>query len=232
MSACIGEPISWLRLERLALGGGTGDPDARAHLARCAACARCLDEIRGDLVALPPLAVGAVAEVDARPRRRARWWAPAMAFAAAAAGVVLVWRIGAPGSGSGSSSGSGSGEGEPPRENIARIKGLGEVSLRLVRERDGVIRHDARTFAPGDRWKIVVTCSSAGAAWIDVAVYDAGQVDHPLEPARIDCGNRVMLPGALAMTGDRPNRVCIRIGAAAAPVREQPPDACVTLRPE
>jgi hypothetical protein len=54
MSACIGEPISWLRLERYALDGGA-DRAAAAHLARCAACARCLDEIRGDLVALPPL---------------------------------------------------------------------------------------------------------------------------------------------------------------------------------
>jgi hypothetical protein len=115
---------------------------------------------------------------------------------------------------------------------VARVKGVGEVVLGVVRERGGAIRHDARTFAPGDRWKIVVTCPPAAAAWVDVAVYDAGQIDHPLEPARIGCGNRVVLPGAFALTGDRANRVCVRIGAAAAPDRGQPPDACVTLRPE
>ncbi|HWO18061.1 MAG TPA: hypothetical protein VNO30_04775 [Kofleriaceae bacterium] len=228
MSACIGEPISWLRLERYALGGAAGDPDAHAHLARCAACARCLGEIRDDLVALPPLAV------PAPPPPRARWWAPAMALTAAAAGAILVWRIGAPGPG-GPGSSLGARPDEPPREDVAqvaRIKGVGEVTLGVVRERAGAIRHDARTFAPGDRWKIAVTCPPVAATWVDVAVYDAGQIHHPLEPARISCGNRVLLPGAFAITGDRPNRVCVRLGAAAAPDREQPPDACVTLRPE
>jgi hypothetical protein len=226
MSACIGEPISWPRLERYALEGGTRDRAAREHLARCAACARCLDEIRGDLVALPPLAAGAVADVDARPRRRARWWAaPAMALAGAAAVALVVWR-------SSSGPGGGGSPDDPPREDLARVKGVGEIVLGVVRERGGAIRLDARTFAPGDRWKIVVTCPPAASAWVDVAVYDAGQADHPLEPARIACGNRVMLPGAFAITGDRANRVCVRIDAAAAPDRGQPPDACVTLRPE
>ena len=223
MSACIGEPISWPRLERYALGEGAGAAAERAvgeHLARCAACARCLDEIRGDRVALPPLPPLAV------PERRAarRWWlAPAMAFAAAAAVALVVWRSGGV---------DGDGGGMAPREELARVKGVGEVVLGVVRERGGVIREDVRTYAPGDRWKVVVTCPPAASAWIDVAVYDAGQVDRPLAPARIGCGNRVVLPGAFSITGDRANRVCVLIGAAASPDRAQPPDACVTLRPE
>jgi len=216
MTACIGEPISWLRLERHALEGA--DAGIGEHLAACAVCARCLDEIRGDLVALPPLAVP-----ERRPARwqaRWRWWlAPAMALAAAAV-LLVVWRSG-PG-----------GPGPEPREDVARIKGVGEVVLGVVRERGGVIREDARTYAAGDRWKVVVTCPPAASAWIDVAVYDAGQIDHPLAPARIGCGNRVALPGAFSITGDRANRVCVRIGADAAPERGQAPDACVTLRPE
>jgi hypothetical protein len=219
MSACIGEPISWPRLERFAQGGGA-DPAAADHLARCAACARCLDEIRGDLVALPPLAVPA--------RAARRWWlAPAMALAGAAAVALVLWRTGA-GGGPGGPGGPG-GEG---REDVARVKGVGEVVLGVVRERAGAVRLDARTYAPGDRWKVLVTCPPAASAWVDVAVYDAGEVDHPLAPARIGCGNGVALPGAFSITGGRANRVCVRIAAGAAPDRAGPPDACVTLRPE
>jgi hypothetical protein len=224
VSACIGEPISWPRLERHAMGGGT-DRAAEEHLARCAACARCLDEIRGDRVALPPLAV------PARPARRwwpRRWLAPPLALAAAAAVALVVWR-----SGDGGGPG-GAGPAADPREEVARIKGVGEIVLGVVRERGGAIREDARTYAPGDRFKLVVTCPPAASAWIDVAVHDAGQIDHPLAPARIGCGNRVALPGAFTVTGDRPNRVCVRVGADAAPDRAGPPpaEACVTLRPE
>ena len=222
MSACIGEPISWLRLERHALGGAA-DRAVGDHLAACAACARCLDEIRGDLVALPPLAVSPGGEAS-RPERRAararwRWLAPAMALAAAAAVALVLWR------------GGGGGE-EAPREDVARVKGVGEVILGVVRERGGVIRHDVRTYAPGDRWKVVVTCPPAASARVEVAVLDADQIDHPLAPARIGCGNRVAIPGAFSITGDRANRVCVRIAATAAPERAQAPDACVTLRPE
>jgi hypothetical protein len=227
MTACIGEPISWPRLERHAQGGGA-DRAVHDHLAACAACARCLDEIRGDLVALPPLAVPPGGEASRPERRARRWWlAPAMAFAAAAAVALVVWRGGA-----GPGAGPGPDPDGAPREEVARVKGVGEVVLGVVRERDGVIRPDARTYAAGDRWKVVVTCPPAASAWIDVAVHDAGQVDHPLAPARIACGNRVAVPGAFSITGDRANRVCVRIGAGAAPDRAQPPDACVTLRPE
>jgi hypothetical protein len=228
MSACIGEPISWLRLERYALEGGS-DRAVGDHLARCAACARCLDEIRGDLVALPPLPpLPPLAVPERRPARRRWWLAPAMAFAAAAMVALVLWR--------GGRGGGGPGPGPEPerREEVARVKGVGEVVLGVVRERGGAIRDDARTYAPGDRWKVVVTCPPAASAWIDVAVYDAGQIDHPLAPARIGCGNRVVVPGAFSITGDRANRVCVRIGAGAAPdrARTEPPDACVTLRPE
>lgn len=220
MSGCIGEPISWPRLERHA-GGGAADAAIGEHLAACAACARCWSEIRDDLVALPPLAMP---ERAARAERtRFRWWAPAMAFAAAAAIVLVVWRVG---------DGDGGGGGGEPREDVARVKGVGEVVLGVVRERGGVIRPDVRTYAPGDRWKVVVTCPPSASAWIDVAVLDAGQVDHPLAPARIGCGNQVAVPGAFSITGDRANRICVRVDAASAPDRARPPDACVTLRRE
>lgn len=207
--ACIGEPISWPRLETLARGGP--DDAAAAHLAACRACQRCLDELQADLVALPPLAVPA-------PSRR-RWWrwvAPSMALAAAAAAALVVWRGGEP---------------RASREDVVAVKGLGEVVVDVVRERAGVIRDDVRAFAPGDRWKVVVTCPPAARAEITVRVAEVGTaiVDRPLAPATIACGNRIVLPGAFTLTGTRPNRVCAQV---AAPGTAPPGEACVTITPE
>jgi len=128
----------------------------------------------------------------------------------------------------------GGGE-EPVRnENVVAIKGIGDVVLGTVRERAGTIREDVRSFATGDRWKLVVTCppSAAGAMLaVDVTVVEIGgstqpaSIDRPLVPAQIACGNRVVLPGAFSLSGPRANRVCAAIG----------PDhdtACVTIAPE
>jgi predicted anti-sigma-YlaC factor YlaD len=54
-ATCIGEPISWLRLETFALD--RSDAAVRDHIATCAACRQCLDSIADDMVALPPLVV-------------------------------------------------------------------------------------------------------------------------------------------------------------------------------
>jgi len=55
--ACTREPVSWLRLERYALGE-LGADAARAievHVAECAACRGCLERIWGDDRPLPRL---------------------------------------------------------------------------------------------------------------------------------------------------------------------------------
>jgi hypothetical protein len=213
VTACIGEPVSWLRLERFALGAP--DPGIASHLAACPACARCLEQIRGDAIVLPPLALPAARPAPARPARR-RWLAPVFAAAAAAA-IVLVFVRYRPAPGD-----------EPVRDLIG-VKGVGEVTLELVRERAGVIRFDAASYAPGDRWKVVVSCAPRASAWIDVSVADGVTTDHPLAPAQVACGNRVVVPGAFTITGSRPNRVCARI--AAAPDAEAG-SACLTVAPE
>jgi hypothetical protein len=173
----------------------------------------CLEEIRTDIVALPPLAMPAT-----KPART--WWkllVPAFALAAAAVIAIVVFRGGT--------------DDAPVRENVVAIKGVGDVVLGTVRERGGVIREDVRSFAAGDRWKLVVTCppSATGAMLsIDVTVVEvAGSttVDRPLVPARIACGNRVVLPGAFSLNGPRANRVCAAIG----PDKDT---ACVTIAPE
>jgi hypothetical protein len=215
MIACISEPISWPRLERFATG--KSDPRIAAHLAQCPSCARCLEEISGDLVALPLLAV------PAEPSRAVRWWwfaVPAIA-AAAIAGMVL--------------------RPDPPERerllNVASIKGRGDVTLALVRERAGAIVEDATTFAPGDRWKVVVTCASGHSTWLDVSVVeaDATRADHPLPVAELACGNRIVLPGAFELTGKVANKICVRVarseGARSFPT-PGPDVACVTVTPE
>ena len=199
---CVSEPISWLRLERHALA-----PDAAVaeHVAACPACKHCLDEIAADVVALPALVV---------PERRApiRWWRFALpALAAAAIAIVVLRPRPAPEHRGG--------------ELLAGVKGVGDVTVQLVRERAGAIQLDATTYQPGDRWKVIIGCASAGGAWIDVAVGS----DHPLAPAHIACGNGVPVPGAFELTGDAPNEICVRVWSDPGELGDR---ACVVVAPE
>lgn len=207
--ACIGEPVSWLELERYA--AGRSDAAIASHVAACPACKHCLDEIQSDIVALPPLAVPAT--------RKRSWWprlVPAMALAAAAVIVLVLWR-------------GRTGE-TPVREDVVMVKGIGEVVLGVVRERGGVVRDDVRSFAPGDRWKVVITCPPAGSVTVDVTVTEQGatKADRPLALATLACGNAMVLPGAFTLTGRYPNRVCARISSQQGDFR----DACLTIAPE
>jgi hypothetical protein len=233
--ACIGEPISWPRLERFAVD--SGDSAIAAHIAACPACRQCLAQIRDDVVELRPLVLGVVgrdgpaarapAEAlepqppdparrsDRAPRRR--WLAPMFAAAAAAAAIVLllvaVRRPAAEVDGFAAPFG---------------VKGVGEVTLALVRERGGAIELDARRYAPGDRWKVMLSCPPhATTVAIDVSVADGVTTDHPLAPAQVACGNRVVVPGAFTVTGTRANRVCATVVAGT-----ETGTACATLRPE
>jgi hypothetical protein len=103
------------------------------------------------------------------------------------------------------------------------------VTVELVRERAGAIQLDARRYAAGDRWKLVVTCPPSAAAWIEISVAElagANQprdatrgvrplvIDTPIAPGPIRCGNRVVVPGAFTITGHAANRICARITAA------------------
>jgi hypothetical protein len=212
VTACIGEPISWLRLESFALGAP--DRAIDSHVAACPTCRHCLDQIRDDRVGLP-----ALVPPTAVRRARRRWWvAPASAAvgaAAIAAIALIVVRDPAP-------------ERPEPLGAVA-VKGVGEVTLELVRERAGEIRYDASRYARGDRWKVVVTCPPSASAWVEVSVSDGVTTDHPLAPAAIVCGNRVVVPGAFAITGIATNRVCASVASAPG---DAAATACTTLRPE
>lgn len=196
MSACIGTPVSWLRLETYARD--PRDAAIREHLAACEACRGCFDEIERDVVALPVLVV---------PERRRKLWWPWLAAPLVAAAAVLLVLL------------------RPrPHGDTFAVKGVGEVTVGVVRERAGAITYDAREYLPGDRWKVIVTCPPAMGAWIDVSVGS----DQPVPRAHLACGNRVFVPGAFTLDGGA-NRICVHVSASEGGDGAQ---GCVTVRPE
>jgi hypothetical protein len=124
----------------------------------------------------------------APPRRR--WtWSVLLAPATAAAVLLLM-----------------------PRGDL--IKGS-DVALTLVRERAGDVDLDPAVFAPGDRFKLLVTCPAPHALRWDVAVFQAGTVTFPFaDRPPLPCANRVPLPGALRLEGPTPVTICLVWGDA------------------
>jgi len=211
--ACTAAPISWPRLEHYALA--PDDREIATHLETCAACRRCYDAIAADRVELRPLVAVAPAPAESWWRRsRVRWLVPVLASAVLA--LVLLWpRMATPPA--------------PHAMTLVAIKGVGEVAVELVRDRDGAIAHGATGFRAGDRFELVLTCPPAATAQLPIAVevreLASGRVDRPLPATAIACGNGVVVPGAFALTGASRHRVCAWIGDATTP-------ACVELAPE
>jgi hypothetical protein len=200
---CTGEPISWLRLERYRLGElSAGERDViAAHIEACTVCAACLYESERSL-ALPPLSLGGQDSRLSHMRRLLAGPTPAGAFLRLAfAGVallLLVRPIGKPT------------KDELPSHRTGLGSKGGNVALDLVRERNGMVEHDATTFAPDDRWKVLLTCPTERMMFWDLVVVDGGQASFPLSPqAAVACGNRVPLPGAFRLFGAGPVTVCL-----------------------
>lgn len=208
-SRCIGEAVSWLRLEQWRLGelGEAESQGLSEHLAACAVCAACMARIDADEAReLPALALvpAATRPAGTKPARttharstRRRLLASVSVLAAAAAMVFGVGRIGR------------SPAAAVDRE-AAHPKGDG-VAFVLVRD-DGQRVVDALgVFRDGDCFKALVTCPPGSGATFDLVVFDAGGASFPLSPARrFACGNEVPLPGAFRLTaaGDR-ETVCV-----------------------
>ncbi|MBL8624287.1 MAG: zf-HC2 domain-containing protein [Myxococcales bacterium] len=201
-AACIGEPVSWLRLERLALAelDAATAATVRAHLDACAACAGAFARIAEDARPLPRLPAVTV-DATAPP-----WWARwrvaigGIALAAGAAVALVALRPATV---------------APPPPGGVRVKGAGVVVVRLVRERAGVIAFDPDDVREDDRWKVELTCAPGGAAWVDVAVVQGREVAFPLAPQEVACGNAVAVPGAFRIT-DGAAEVCVALGPRAA----------------
>jgi hypothetical protein len=214
---CIGEPVSWLRLERFAAGEREGA--IATHLDACAACRACLDEIAADAVVLPRLP----AVVDAPPSRWIRWLFGGGAAALAVAAVILlvIARRGA----------TPEVASDAPTAHVA-VKGAGTVVLSIVRERDGAIAYDPATFRTSDRLKVRVTCAPGPSIWTDVVVYQPG-ASYPFAAVEIPCGNEAVVPGAFRLDTAAPAKVCVALSVGAAPARPAPGQlACAPLAPE
>ena len=209
--ACIGQPLSWLTLERHALDelGGAAATAASEHLASCAACSAALRSITSDRRALPALPEAPTAP-RAHPRHRRRTWAIGAGIFVAAAAVLLLVVL-RPGEETG---------GE--LHASVRVKGAGLVNMSLVRERDGAVTFDPLDVRDTDRWKVQLTCAPGGSATVEVIVYQAGEPAAVALPAQpFACGNDVVLPGAFRITGGAA-RICARISGQEACRRVSP----------
>jgi hypothetical protein len=225
MNACTGQPISWMRLERYALGEfSEGErSDIATHLASCPACSACMERIATDAPpALPPLPLprGVVELPKRRARSRSAWplWA---GLASAAAAALLLF--GGPGT-------------EPPSRR--HVKG-GDFAIELVRVDAGDQLQPATHFTPGDRFKALVTCPPGWGGVAGISVYQSGKTYLPLAASSLDeCGNRRALEGAFSLDGPDRALVCVSFAADEAAWRKQvrssePPagSVCTALEP-
>ncbi len=206
-------PVSWLLLEQYALGELEAPAAARvaAAVETDADTRACLDRIRAESAQLPPLVI----PVEPERARRSAWlrgWRAQLGVTAAALAVATILilvlrphRIGAPGY---------------PERKIA-LKGGGELTLGLIRERNGAIDTEPTRFAAGDRFKVAVTCAPITPVHAELVVYQDGEAAFPLPSITIECGNRVVVPGAFRIDGDAPAAVCLALGEGSAPHRAQ-----------
>jgi hypothetical protein len=196
-------PVSWLRLERHALG--ELGPDERTEIARhLAACPGC--RARADLIAgdggreLPPLPTAP----PSRSTTRHPGWLAFAAVGAAAAALLVVWAR----------------PGDEPHLGGRRIaiKG-GEVTIELVRERAGSIAWEPTSFTADDRFKLLLTCAPPLQVYADLVVLQSDGPAFPGPASRIGCGNRIPLPLSFRITGPGAASICVAVDPDAPPSR-------------
>jgi hypothetical protein len=225
------EPISWLLLERYALGelGPEERADVEARLAASEVDRACLAEIRADNSELPalPSSVTAPARLRAVPAasakaapgpvarpsraRHVRWIAATGTLCAAAASLLVVVRTRP----TGDELATPTPQTQAPALPDDGIKGA-EVSLRLISDRQGT---DPKMFTSGERFKLELSCPPRLGAALRLFVFQGEQVFEPLPlTAPLACGNLVPWPGAFALDGSDAADVCVSWGAPPDPV--------------
>jgi Putative zinc-finger len=204
-AGCIGEPVSWLRLEQWRLGELAEAERARVteHVAACPLCAACAAHIEADeAIDLPVLARQPAALVRPRRSRGLRLLTSAGALAAAAAAIVVV-----------ASTRHGTNPAVVDRGETVRPKG-DAVAFVLVRDDGERVTEAQGVYRSGDRFKALVTCAPGASLTFELVVFDAEGTSFPLQPARaLACGNEVPLPGAFRLTspaeGSGAESVCL-----------------------
>jgi hypothetical protein len=196
MMQCIGEPISWLRLERygLALVSATEQRSIASHLGECAACRACFERIEhgADALRLPlPAAVSRARRAWPTWRNLGSW---GLVASGALAALVLLARR--PSS-------------EPSAYAPPNVKG-GELTLELVRMGADGQQREPSHFSADDRWKARLSCPPGFEGQVDLVVYQDVQVFFPLAAQAVErCGNGITLQGAFRMDGQSPVTVCV-----------------------
>lgn len=192
--SCIGEPISWLELERHALGESAQAAAIDQHLHECVACEDVAKEIGLDERRMPALLVPLSSP---RPSSRRWFWFFAMLPAAA---LLLLWLRVPP-------------AGERAMKGFA-TKG-GDATMLLIRESQGVLLEPSH-FSPNDRFQVEVSCSP-GVHVMRVAITQDGQTFTPLPASKLPCSNQTRVPGAFSLDGGTA-RVCLTIGDQSDPL--------------
>jgi hypothetical protein len=226
------EPLSWLTLERYALGELSADERAEveARLAASESDRACLAEILADKSELPPLTglpeedapsaqVAAPASLAAaRARQKAHWLPWSLGLCAAAAALLLVLR-------------KPSGEqASDPALLADHVKGT-DVTLRLHSDRSG---SDPSRFSAGERFKLEVTCPPSLSDVLRLVIVQGSELFEPLPRSpSFRCGNLAAWPGAFALDGTEAADVCVYWGSSERPSKEDLARAgtCTRLSP-
>lgn len=186
-------PISWPRLERYHLGDV--DPVERDAIDRllktCAISRQRLQTIRADVAPMPALPPLPSPPAKAANDNRAWRWLGGLAALAVAAFIAI--RIASP----------------SPAPQTLWVRG-GELSINLVRERDGEISMAPRTAHTGDRFQVRLTCPP-GERTVAVSVAQNGTRYRPFGQAvSVTCGNRIPLPGSFTLDSPGGIEVCAK----------------------
>lgn len=197
-------PVSWLRLERYALGelAPAERTEIAGHLTACPVCRARADRIAVDSGRqLPPLPA---APPSRSTGRHPGWLAFAAMGAAAAAVLLAVW--------------TRPGDGPQLGGRRIAVKG-GEVTIELVRERAGSIAWEPTSFTADDRFKLLLTCAPPLRVYADLVVLQSDGPAFPGAASRIGCGNRIALPTSFRITGPGDASICVALDPNEPPSR-------------